>query len=69
MLCPPESVLSGGLINEYIVDVSQGVIELVAVQEWRGSRLYMGGYSITRDLAGKEIDRTPITWHGYSEWN
>jgi hypothetical protein len=53
--------------GDYKVTVEFGSVELVQVQEVRGSQIWRGGYSIKRDREGKEISRTELSWNGYLE--
>jgi hypothetical protein len=47
-----------------MIDVFYGYMKLVHVRERHGSRIWLGGYSITFDREGNEISRTPVTWNG-----
>lgn len=44
-----------------------GWVQLVSTQERRGTRIYMGGYSIRYGRDGNERSRTENTWNCYVE--
>lgn len=52
-------------IASEIVDINRILdrVVLVQTQEREGSKIRLGGYSITYDRHGNEISRTENTWH------
>ena len=46
---------------KFRVDILYGTVEIVATQRWEGNTLILGGYSIHRDLHGREVSRTADT--------
>lgn len=55
-------------MNEMIeIKMILGHIRLVPMYERRGSKIYMGGYSIRYNENWREISRTENTWNGAVE--
>ena len=50
-----------------MISIAFGSKKIVTVQEVDGSKIRLGGYSITYDQHGTEIERSPITWSGVME--
>lgn len=40
-----------------------GHVQLVSVQERRGDKIYLGGYSIDYDFQGSERSRSEVRWN------
>jgi hypothetical protein len=40
-----------------------GHVQLVSVQERRGEKIYLGGYSIDYDYQGRERSRSEVRWN------
>lgn len=55
-------------MSEQTIQVAFGYKRIVTTQEVVGTRLYLGGYSITYDLNGNEVSRTENQWSGYLEF-